>query len=265
MIDRLSEEAMLAEELGLESLWFLPEAGEAGDFRLGAPEFWLAALAARTKRIRLGWGLAGLTPPQRPPIRTAEQVGSLDLACAGRLDVALLPVAAVEPEEEPSASTEPPPDWDEGIRMLVDMWDRPSFSWTSPRFEVPPVDVLPKPVQTPHPPLWLVGWSIEHARLAGRAGLGFLDVSGGVDDALEMHRNAYAESRSEADPDDLVCVAAFAASLASERAEMIAQRLRRWESLGFDQAIMQVDMLEESPQTVRGRIRLLAGGTASTH
>ena len=270
-LDRLIEEVLLGERLGLESVWCLPDAGESGDFRLGAPEFWVAALAGRTERIRLGWGLAGLTPPDRPPIRSAEQSASLDLASGGRLDIGFLPnwIPDSDPVEPDAVGT--PRDsgagapWDEGIRMLVDMWDGPRFSWTSAQFEVPPVDVLPKPEQKPHPPLWLVGWSAEHARRSGRAGLGFLDVSGGVDDALEMHRDAYLSARSAADPNDLVCVSVYAAALAGGRASEMAERLEKWDSLDFDHAVLRVDPEDEDSLTTRGRIRLLAGESVDVH
>lgn len=268
-LDRLVEEVRLAEELGLECVWCLPEAGEAGDFRLGAPEFWVAALAGRTERIRLGWGLAGLTPPDRPPIRSAEQSASLDLACNGRLEIGLMPnwTPDADPSETQASGSLPDgvPPWDEGIRMLVDMWDGPRFSWTSAQFEVPPVDVVPKPSQKPHPPLWLVGWSVDHARRAGGAGLGFLDVSGGVDDALEMHRDAYLSARSGADPNELVCSSVYAAALGGGRATEMSERLEKWDSLDFDQAVLRVDPDEEESTMTRGRIRLLAGESVDVH
>ncbi|MFK7898811.1 MAG: LLM class flavin-dependent oxidoreductase, partial [Myxococcota bacterium] len=124
----------LAEELGLESAWCFPAVGESGDFQGSAPEVWLAALAARTERLRLGWGVPGLMPPAKPPLRVAEQAAALDLACQGRLDFAVLPGAAgaeVEVEVVEAAAdaamgeAEPgaPAGWDEGARMLVEMWD----------------------------------------------------------------------------------------------------------------------------------------------
>ena len=258
VFDRLTQEILLAEELGFESVWCLPEAGEAGDFRLGTPEFWLAGLAAKTSKIRLGCGLAGLTPPDSPPIRSAEKLASLDLTCAGRLDLALLPNWNADPESNS-------PTWDEGFRMLIGMWEEPRFSWTSERFTVPSVDVLPKPVQKPHPPISLVGWSLDHAKRAGSAGLGFLDVSGGVDDALEMHRDAYVEARSNAEPDDLVCVSIYAAVLGDERVSEMSSRLETWSSLGFDQAVLQVESNVEDAQRTRGKIRLMAGEFSDIH
>ncbi len=256
-LDQVVEEVLLAEQLGFESVWCLPAVGEAGDFGLGAPEIWLAALAGCTKRIRLGWGLASMAPPRLAPIRSAEQGASLDLASKGRLDLALLPDATVEVD-----AAEP---WDEGLRMLVEMWDRPTFSWTSTRFEVPPVDVLPKPVQNPHPPIWLVGWSLEHAQRAGSAGLGLLDVSGGSDERLETHRDAYVVSRSEADPNDLVCVSAFAAALDLEAVPEAAGRLAGWEALGFDQAILRLAPLEDGFDATRAKIRLFGSDSLSLH
>lgn len=256
---RLVEAVQLAEQLGITRVWCLPEAGERGDFRLGAPEFWLAGLAAQTERIRLGWGIAGLMPPERPPIRTAEQAASLDIACEGRLDVALLPST----QEESAAVGDD--SWLEGVRMLVDMWDQPRFSWTSPRFEVPPVDVVPKPVQKPHPPLWSVGWSEAHARQAGAAGMGFLDVSGAGDGALEVHRDAYTSARAGADPNELVCVSAYAAAYSGARPTEMLERLDAWAERGFDEAVLRIDAEAEEAKSTRGRIRLLAGGAAQEH
>lgn len=265
---RVVEEVRLADELGLDAVWCLPEAGENGDFRLGTPEIELAGLASRTTNIRLGWGLAGLMPPERPPIRSAEKAASLDLASAGRLDLAFLPGtthSAALPSADAPEATPSSPAWDEGFRMLVDMWDTPRFSWTSDRFEVLPVDVVPKPVQRPHPPLWSVGWTVEHAQRAGSAGLGFIDVSGGTDDALEMHRDRYVADRAEADPNDLVCVSAYAAVISAGRPAELAERLDAWAKLGFDQAVLRIDPSVEESLTTRGRIRIMAGAASEVH
>ena len=257
-LDQVVDEVRLAERLAFESVWCLPAVGEAGDFGAGAPEIWLAALAGCTERIRLGWGLTRVAPPRRAPIRSAEQGASLDRASKGRLDLALLP-------DLPGLKDDSAEPWDEGLRMLVEMWDRPTFSWTSTRFEIPAVDVLPKPMQSPHPPIWLVGWSLEHARQAGSAGLGLLDVSGGSDERLETHRDAYAMSRSEADPKDLVCVSAFAAALDLEAVPDAAGRLAGWEALGFDQAILRLAPVEDGSDATRAKIRLFASDSPSVH
>jgi alkanesulfonate monooxygenase SsuD/methylene tetrahydromethanopterin reductase-like flavin-dependent oxidoreductase (luciferase family) len=255
--ESLAEEVQLAEELGIDAIWCFPTAGEDGGFRDGAPSIWLSALASRTERIRLGWGLAGMTPPVHPPIRMAEQAAAIDLASGGRLDVAFLPDGELIDQDEGA--------WDEGVRMLVDMWDEPRFSWTSPRFTVQPVDVVPKPAQNPHPPLWLAGWSAEHATRAGRAGLAFLDISGATDETLVLHRDAFTEARAGADPYDLVSVGLYGIAVDLESSPEGVERLIRWEDLGVDQVVVRAGTLDGGHAEACDRIRFLASEDARVH
>ncbi|MBJ20979.1 MAG: hypothetical protein CL933_16350 [Deltaproteobacteria bacterium] len=255
--ETLAKEVALAEELGGDTVWCFPAAGEGGDFRGAAPEIWLSALARRTRRIRLGWGLAGMMPPTDPPIRVAEQGAALDLASEGRLETALIPEGELREGADES--------WQEGLRMLVDMWDTATFSWTSSRFEVQPVDVVPKPVQRPHPPIRLAGWSVDHARRAGRGGLGFLDLSGASDAMLEVHRDAYSEGRAEADPNDLVCVHAYAVAGDFVPGEAALERLAKWEALGFDDVVVRVGPLEGGHDEAMERIRFLTSVQTQVH
>lgn len=252
--DALVEEVQLAESLGVDTVWCFPAAGADGDFRDSAPVIWLSGIASRTERIRLGWGLAAMTPPSRPPMRMAEQAASIDLASKGRLEVAFLPDAELAQEGAGA--------WDEGVRMLVDMWDAPTFSWTSARFTVQPVDVLPKPVQHPHPPLWLAGWSTAHATRAGQGGLAFLDISGAADETLVLHRDAYSEARAGTDPNDLVSAGNYGISVDLKSSPDGADRLMQWEDLGFDQVVVRVGPLEGGHAEACERIRFLASEDA---
>jgi alkanesulfonate monooxygenase SsuD/methylene tetrahydromethanopterin reductase-like flavin-dependent oxidoreductase (luciferase family) len=265
--ETLVEEVSLAEELGIEGVWCLPSLNDEGNFESSAPELWLSALASRTRRLRLGWGIASMLPPERAPIRVAEQAASLDLACEGRLDLVFLPEGELDAEGSGGSFAGGPGrdrPWDEGVRMLVEMWARPAFSWTSPRFEVGPVDVLPKPAQRPHPALWLAGWHAGHATRAGAGGLGFLDVSGASDEGLAAHSNAYLEGRAQANVQDLVCESTFAAALDC-RAEDLEARLGAWERMGIDRAIVRVGPLEGGHSEALERIRRVAGEDARVH
>jgi len=242
-------EIELADELGLEAVWCFPSAGDDGRFGGSAPEIWLSALAARTKQIRIGWGLGEMTPPSYPPMRVAEQAATLDQTSKGRLEVAILPEGELEGEGDRG--------WQEGFRMLVEMWDEPTFSWTSERFEVRPVDVVPKPAQNPHPAIWLAGWNVEHALAAGGGGLGYLDVSGADVDQLEIHRDAYTDARAGADPNDLVSVHAFgvAGDLASGAEGQ--EQLQAWEALEIDHAVIRVGGLDGGQDASVDQIRAL--------
>lgn len=256
-VESFLEEVELAEELGLDGVWCFPASGPEGDFRGSAPAVWVSALASRTRRIRLGWGVAELAPPAHPPLRFAEQAAAIDVASEGRLELALLPGAGVAPDGVSA--------WDEGARMLVEMWDAATFSWTSDRFSVPPVDVLPKPVQRPHPPLWLAGWAGEHAQAAGQAGLAFLDVSGGTDATLTLHRDLYTEARAGADPVDLVSPGRVAIAVDLEPGDEGAARIEAWEEAGFDEVVVLAAPLEGGHDEARARIRLLADEGGRVH
>jgi alkanesulfonate monooxygenase SsuD/methylene tetrahydromethanopterin reductase-like flavin-dependent oxidoreductase (luciferase family) len=255
--EALSEEVELAERLDLDTVWCFPAAGSDGQFRDSAASIWLSALATRTERIRLGWGLAAMTPPERPPMRVAEQAAAIDLASKGRLEVGMLPDGDLTDQAEGG--------WDEGLRMLVDMWDAPSFSWTSERFIVHPLDVVPKPIQKPHPPVWLAGWSAEHAIQAGGAGLAFLDLSGAPDETLVLHRDAYTEARTGADPDDLVSIGVYGIAVDLEPSAENAGRLLAWEELGFDHVVARAGPLEGGHAETKERIRFLASEDARVH
>ena len=255
--DAVLEEIQLAEELGIDTVWCFPAAGANGDFRDSAPSIWLSGIASRTQRIRLGWGLAAMTPPSHPPMRMAEQAASIDLASKGRLDVAFLPDAELSPEAGGA--------WDEGVRMLVEMWDAPRFSWTSTRFTVQPVDVVPKPAQRPHPPLWLAGWSAAHATRAGEGGLAFLDLSGAADETLVLRRDAYTEARAGADPNDLVSAGIFGIAVDLESTPDGVNRLMNWEDLGFDHVVVRAGPLDGGHTQATERIRFLASEDARVH
>ena len=261
----LAAEVLLAEELGVETVWCFPASGESGRLDGSAPEVWIAGLAARTTTIRLGWGRAGLLPPTRPPLRVAEQVATLDVSSAGRIELALVP----DGELDAAAGSGAASDWQEGVRMLVDMWDSPRFSWQSDRFEVKPVDVVPKPVQRPHPALWLAGWSSDHARAAGRGGLGYLDLSGAAEEALEVARDAYSEGRAEVAPEDLVSVEVFGVVADLEPGEAAQERLRAWETMGVDQAILRLGAGlgsgDAAQKAAQARIRFLTDATEALH
>jgi alkanesulfonate monooxygenase SsuD/methylene tetrahydromethanopterin reductase-like flavin-dependent oxidoreductase (luciferase family) len=289
--DALAREVALAESLGLARVWCLPTTAEAGGWGGSAPEVWIAGLAGRTHSIRLGWGVPGIWPPTEPPVREAEQGATLDGACGGRLDLAVLPEVGAhaasddrradgadgaddaddeDGDDGEHAASGPRADAmgsaDEGIRMWVDMWAPATFSWTSARFSVPPIDVVPKPVQRPHPPLWLVGWTGAHAFEAGRAGMGYLDVSGGGYEVWEASRACHAAGRAEAPVDALVCEEAYAVaadppedwSAVGREARSARDFIGGLEAIGIDRVLLRADPLDGGHEETCRRIRWFA-------
>jgi alkanesulfonate monooxygenase SsuD/methylene tetrahydromethanopterin reductase-like flavin-dependent oxidoreductase (luciferase family) len=175
------EQVVTADEVGFDQVWavehhFLEEYAHSS-----APEVFLSYCAAKTKRIRLGHGIALMLPPVNHPARVAERGATLDLLSDGRLEFGTGRSATwtelggfrCEPDDTKEM-------WDECTRAVVKMWTTENFGWDGKHFKMPPRNVIPKPLQKPHPPLWVAVQSPETAVQAGERGMGMLGVTLGA-------------------------------------------------------------------------------------
>lgn len=160
-----------AERLGFESLWFpehmlIPVRYETRYKRTSdgtVPEsfahlpdpFIGAAMAAQaTERLRVATGICIL--PQRDVIATAKAAATLDLHCGGRFIMGV--GAGWFPEEAEILGVPFKRRWKmlrEGVEALKALWSRDEASYEGEFVRFPPVRVFPKPVQKPHPPIYL--------------------------------------------------------------------------------------------------------------
>ena len=175
------EQVILADQLGFDQVWevehhFLEEYSHSS-----APEVFLSYCAAVTKNIRLGHGIALMLPPVNHPVRIAERAATLDILSDGRLEFGTGRSATWTElggfRCEPDATREM---WEESTRAVVRMWTSDNFGWEGRHFSMPPRNVLPKPLQKPHPPLWVAVQSPETAVQAGERGMGMLGVTLGA-------------------------------------------------------------------------------------
>jgi len=194
------EQVKAAEQAGFSHV-FVVEHHFLDQFSVSsAPEVWLAAVAQHTSTIRIGHGVRLLPFNYNHPVRAAEMAATLDIMSRGRLDFGTgRSASAIELEGfgiDPSTTRA---QWDEALRMIPKMWTQEEFSWDSPTFKVPPRNVLPKPVQKPHPPLWMSGTQPESAVLAGERGVGFMHFSlsdpVGMDQKVRSYRDAIARAQ----------------------------------------------------------------------
>jgi alkanesulfonate monooxygenase SsuD/methylene tetrahydromethanopterin reductase-like flavin-dependent oxidoreductase (luciferase family) len=194
------EQVKAAEQAGFSHV-FVVEHHFLDQFSVSsAPEVWLAAVAQHTTTIRIGHGVRLLPFNYNHPVRAAEMAATLDIMSRGRLDFGTgRSASAIELEGfgiDPSTTRA---QWDEALRMIPKMWTQEEFSWDSPTFKVPPRNVLPKPVQKPHPPLWMSGTQPESAVLAGERGVGFMHFSlsdpVGMDQKVRSYRDAIARAQ----------------------------------------------------------------------
>jgi alkanesulfonate monooxygenase SsuD/methylene tetrahydromethanopterin reductase-like flavin-dependent oxidoreductase (luciferase family)/putative sterol carrier protein len=179
LIREALEQIELADRLGFDSVWevehhFLEEYSHSS-----APEVFLAAASQRTKHIRLGHGIVQLPPAFNHPARVAERIAMLDLVSGGRVEFGTgqgssqmeLGGFGVEREEKDAQ-------WDEALDAIVRMMTEEPFAGYEGRFiSMPPRNVVPKPKQKPHPPLWVACSRRETILHAARKGMGALTFS----------------------------------------------------------------------------------------
>jgi alkanesulfonate monooxygenase SsuD/methylene tetrahydromethanopterin reductase-like flavin-dependent oxidoreductase (luciferase family) len=177
---RLYQEALeqveLADRLGIDYAWevehhFLEEYSHSS-----APEVFLAACSQRTRRIRLGHGIVLLPPGYNAPARVAERIATLDLVSGGRVELgtgessslAELGGFGIDVSEKRAQ-------WRETLEQIANMMVMEPYPGFEGRFfSMPCRNVVPKPVQKPHPPLWVACSNRDTIHLAARLGLGAL-------------------------------------------------------------------------------------------
>src|SRR2546428_6713400 len=163
------------------------------------PVVLLSAIAARTRRLRLITG--AVIPSFNHPVKLAGELAMLDNVSGGRLDVgfgrAFIPkefeVFGVSMDESRAR-------FEEGLAIVKRLWteDRVSYDGKFHRFR--DVHLKPRPVQKPHPPIWVATVaSIESFIWAGRHGYNVMIVPyvGGIEKVRGMGR-AYRQARREA-------------------------------------------------------------------
>jgi alkanesulfonate monooxygenase SsuD/methylene tetrahydromethanopterin reductase-like flavin-dependent oxidoreductase (luciferase family) len=173
------EQVELADRLGIDYVWevehhFLEEYSHSS-----APEVFLAAASQRTSRIRLGHGIVQLPQAFNHTARVAERIATLDLLSDGRVEFGT---------GESSSEAElggfnidratKRDQWEEALdavtRMLVEV---PFAGYDGTYLKMPPRNVVPKPFQKPHPPLWVACSRRETIHLAATKGIGALSFS----------------------------------------------------------------------------------------
>jgi alkanesulfonate monooxygenase SsuD/methylene tetrahydromethanopterin reductase-like flavin-dependent oxidoreductase (luciferase family) len=173
------EQVELADRLGYDYAWevehhFLDEYSHSS-----SPEVFLAAAAARTQRIRLAHGIRQVIPNYNHPARTAECLGTLDIISNGRVDFGIgegatrleLGGFGIKAKEKRAMALEAA----EQIANMMVLEPYPGFE--GKYFTMPCRNVLPKPVQKPHPPMWMACTNRDTIKVAASLGLGALAFS----------------------------------------------------------------------------------------
>jgi probable F420-dependent oxidoreductase len=178
--DTILEIAKAAEELGFDSIWVsdhivIPKSHRGFGDVFYEPLTTLAYIAACTTRIHLGTSIIIL--PYRNPVVLAKIISTLDVLSGGRV-ITGVGVGWIKDEFDALGVpyTERGPLTDECIEVLKVLWteEEPSFKGRHYRFSG--IKFLPRPVQKPHPPIWVGGNSRMAIERAVNAGNGWHSV-----------------------------------------------------------------------------------------
>jgi alkanesulfonate monooxygenase SsuD/methylene tetrahydromethanopterin reductase-like flavin-dependent oxidoreductase (luciferase family) len=173
------EQAEFLDGIGIHSFWLVEHHFLEEYSHSSAPEIFLAALSQRTKHLRLGHGIMHTPPSINHPARQAERIATLDIVSGGRVEfgtgegssAAELDAFGVDPDQKRGA-------WEEGLRVALRcMSETPFTGFAGEHVAMPPRNVVPKPLQQPHPPVWVACTRRDTIHLAAQHGIGALSFA----------------------------------------------------------------------------------------
>ena len=180
----------LADRLGYDHAWqvehhFLEEYSHSP-----SPESFLAAASQRTRQIRLGHGILQLTTNH--PARVAEKVATLDLLSNGRCEFGMGESASITELEPFQVDFDQKREiFEEAVQAILPMFKPGPSEHHGKHFDMPLRTVVPKPVQKPHPPLWVACSQLDTLAKCGEWGMGALGFQFVSADAAHAWVHAY--------------------------------------------------------------------------
>jgi alkanesulfonate monooxygenase SsuD/methylene tetrahydromethanopterin reductase-like flavin-dependent oxidoreductase (luciferase family) len=190
------DQVELQDRVGYEYIWatehhFLEEYAHSS-----SPEVFLGACSQRTKTARIGHGIIHMPPNINHPARVAERVATLDLVSNGRCDFGIGAGASetelggfrVPQDEKKQAMLE-------AAQQVVEMFvQQPYGGYQGKYFSMPARNVMPKPKQKPHPPLWMACSNRTSIAQAAKLGVGALTFSFVGADQAKAYVDLYYET-----------------------------------------------------------------------
>jgi len=191
-----------ADKHGFDYVWLTEHHFLKRFSHMSAPEVLFGAAAYQTERIRFGFGLALTPPAYNHPVRIAERVAMLDCLSGGRVDLgsgrsttpAELYGFGLDPEESRAQ-------WQEGLEAVAHLLAEEEVPFEGKFVNIPARTVVPRPVQKPHPPLWVGGVGPGNAERAAKRGMGMLFFAQQTDyESLTASTEAYHANIDQAEP-----------------------------------------------------------------
>jgi alkanesulfonate monooxygenase SsuD/methylene tetrahydromethanopterin reductase-like flavin-dependent oxidoreductase (luciferase family) len=196
------EQSLLAEQLGFDTIWAVEHTALEQYAHMSVPETFLAYLAGRTTRINIGHGVICLPPKMNHPVKVAERTAALDILSNGRLRVGFGKGGTQQEAGTFGYNVEDlPPMITEAMYLVPRLWAEDPFTGHEGQYvSIPPRPIHPKPLQDPHPPVYMACTHNDTLEVAGERGIGALVLGfGGPDQVAEKNR-IYRKAFGDRDP-----------------------------------------------------------------
>lgn len=196
------EQAVLAEEMGFDTVWAVEHTALTQYAHMSAPETFLAFLAGKTTRLGIGHGVVCLPPAMNHPVKVAERIATLDILSNGRVHFGMgkggtqqeagtfgYDLGALQPMI------------DESMYLIPKIMVQDEIEHDGEYIQIPRRPIHPKPYQDPHPPLYMACTRADALTTAGARGIGALVLGfAGPDDIASknaIYRAAWASRKAE--------------------------------------------------------------------
>ncbi len=204
------EQAVYAEKMGFDRIWAVEHHALKYYAHMSASEIFLSFVAARTESIRIGHGVICLPFNFNHPVRVAERTAMLDILSKGRLDVGAGRGATVQEMALYGVDVDRTyQEMEESLRIISNIWTHDPFRWESDLIDIIPPEggeftVVPRPVQKPHPPLFMACTHKATLTMAADWGVGALVLGFGGPSEMEKLHTFYREAIAARSEETLV-------------------------------------------------------------
>src|SRR5258708_31164680 len=179
LLQECLDEVEAADKAGFSTVWLTEHHFLEEYCHSTAPEIFLAAASQRTKDIRLGFGIKQMPAAGNHPARVAERIATVDLLSNGRVEfgtgesssVGELGGFNIDPADKRAQ-------WEEALEVAIRcMIEEPFSGFKGEHIEMPARNVIPKPLQKPHPPVWVACTRPASVQMAAQKAIGALSFA----------------------------------------------------------------------------------------
>jgi alkanesulfonate monooxygenase SsuD/methylene tetrahydromethanopterin reductase-like flavin-dependent oxidoreductase (luciferase family) len=195
------EQAVYAEEMGLDGIWAVEHHALTQYAHMSAPETFLAFVAGKTSRIRIGHGVICLPPAMNHPVKVAERVATLDILSRGRVNFG---VGKGGTQQEAGTFgydlADLQPMIDESMYLIPKIMVEDEIEHDGQYIKIPRRPIHPKPYQVPHPPMFMACTRDESLMAAASRGLGGMVLGFNTPEDTARQNRIYRDAFAARDP-----------------------------------------------------------------